>query len=86
MPVYVKKTLWTGMSTTGKRESMNAFFNKYVLSNTTLKQFLSNMKILFGINGRENRGDYESFNSTMPCLFDYYIEQQFQVAYTNAKF
>ncbi|XP_040989025.1 protein FAR1-RELATED SEQUENCE 6-like [Juglans microcarpa x Juglans regia] len=37
---YVKDTFWTGMSTTQRSEGMNAFFDDYVNSKTTLKQFV----------------------------------------------
>ena len=35
----MKDVFWAGMSTTQRSESMNAFFDGYVNSKTTLKQF-----------------------------------------------
>ncbi|XP_028099318.1 protein FAR-RED IMPAIRED RESPONSE 1-like [Camellia sinensis] len=40
IPAYVKDMFWAGMSTTQRSESMNAFFDGYVNSKTTLKQFV----------------------------------------------
>ncbi|XP_028113810.1 protein FAR1-RELATED SEQUENCE 5-like [Camellia sinensis] len=40
IPAYVKDIFWAGMSTTQRSKSMNAFFNGYVNSKTTLKQFV----------------------------------------------
>ena len=36
----MKTTFWAGMSTTQRSENMNAFFDGYVNSKTTLKQFV----------------------------------------------
>lgn len=74
VPVYVKKTFWAGMSTTGRSESMNVFFGKYVHSKTTLKQFIEQYEnALRDKKEKESRADYESFNSTIPCVFNYDI-------------
>ncbi|XP_041018010.1 uncharacterized protein LOC121260246 [Juglans microcarpa x Juglans regia] len=40
VPGYVKDTFWAGMSSTQRSESMNAFFDDYVNSKTTMKQFV----------------------------------------------
>ncbi|KAF8405771.1 hypothetical protein HHK36_007849 [Tetracentron sinense] len=40
VPVYLKDTFYAGMSTTQRSESMNAFFDKYVNSQTYLKEFV----------------------------------------------
>nr|KYP41146.1 Protein FAR1-RELATED SEQUENCE 6 [Cajanus cajan] len=40
VPVYVKSIFWAGMSTTQRSESMNAFFDGYVNSKTSLAQFV----------------------------------------------
>ena len=39
VPFFVKSTFWAGMSTTQRSESINAFFDGYFQSKTTLKQF-----------------------------------------------
>ena len=40
IPPYVKDIFWASMSTTQRSESMNEFFDGYVNSKTTLKQFV----------------------------------------------
>ncbi|XP_047326842.1 protein FAR1-RELATED SEQUENCE 5-like [Impatiens glandulifera] len=40
IPVYVKHHFWAGMSTSQRSESMNAFFDDFVHSKTSLKQFV----------------------------------------------
>ena len=37
VPAFLKDTFWAGMSTTQRSESINAFFDGYVNSKTTLK-------------------------------------------------
>ncbi|KAH9697326.1 protein FAR1-RELATED SEQUENCE [Citrus sinensis] len=40
VPCYLNNTFWAGMSSTQRSESMNVFFDGYVNSKTTLKQFV----------------------------------------------
>lgn len=40
VPAFVKDQFWAGMSTTQRSEGMNAFFDKYVNSRTSLKSFV----------------------------------------------
>jgi len=40
VPAYVRDTFWAGMSTTQRSESMNSYFDGYVNSKTSLKQFV----------------------------------------------
>jgi hypothetical protein len=37
---YLKDTFWAEMSTTQRSESINSFFDGYVYSQTTLKEFV----------------------------------------------
>ncbi|XVF30517.1 hypothetical protein REPUB_Repub16aG0064600 [Reevesia pubescens] len=84
---YVKSTFWAGMSTTQRSESMNAYFDDYVNSKTTLKNFVEQYeKALEAKVEKENLADYQSFNSWYECLSNYEIEKQFQEVYTNEKF
>ncbi|PUZ38986.1 hypothetical protein GQ55_9G241200 [Panicum hallii var. hallii] len=86
-PAYVKDTFWAGMSTTQRSESVNAFFDGYVNSTTTLKQFVEQYdNALRDKMEKENRSDCKSFQEVIPCITHYEFEKQFQAAYTNAKF
>jgi hypothetical protein len=86
-PVFVKDQFWAGMSTTQRSESMNAFFDGYVHSKTTLKQFVEQYdNALKRKVENEAREDFKSFNGFRPCITNYPIELQFRSLYTNAKF
>ncbi|GJN34648.1 hypothetical protein PR202_gb23330 [Eleusine coracana subsp. coracana] len=87
VPAYVKDSFWAGMSTTQRSESMNSFFDGFVNSKTTLRQFVRQYEnALQDKVEKENIADFQSFKSTIPCITHYDIEKQFQSAYTNSKF
>ncbi|CAJ2665675.1 unnamed protein product [Trifolium pratense] len=87
VPVYVKDTFWAGMSTTQRSESMNSFFDGYVNSKTSLKQFVEQYdNALRDKIEKENKADFDSFNTVIACLSHFGFESQFQKAFTNAKF
>ncbi|XP_057461105.1 protein FAR1-RELATED SEQUENCE 6-like [Actinidia eriantha] len=87
VPIFVKKTFWAGMSTTQRSESMNAFFDGYVHSKTTLKQFVEQYDNALGSKvEKEKKADFASFNSIIPMITDFRFEKQFQEAYTNELF
>ncbi|XP_038707270.1 protein FAR1-RELATED SEQUENCE 5-like [Tripterygium wilfordii] len=63
VPIYVKKYFWAEMSTTGRSESMNAFFDGYVNSKTTLKQFVEQYEnALRKKIEKEKMVDFDSFS------------------------
>jgi hypothetical protein len=81
VPVYVRDTFWAGMSTTQRSESMNSFFDGYVNSKTSLKQFVEQYdNALRDKIEKENRADFGSFNTVIACLSHYGFESQFQKA------
>ncbi|XP_045809922.1 protein FAR-RED IMPAIRED RESPONSE 1-like [Trifolium pratense] len=87
VPVYVRDTFWAGMSTTQRSESMNSFFDGYVISKTTLKQFVEQYdNALRDKVEKENKADFASFNTVIACLSHFGFESQFQKAFTNAEF
>ncbi|KAF5477965.1 hypothetical protein F2P56_004568 [Juglans regia] len=85
--VYLKNSFWAGMSTTQRRESMNAFFDGYVYARTNFKEFVDRFD-----NGlkkkieNENQADFNSFNFTISCISHLTLEKKFQNIYTNSKF
>ncbi|XP_028125168.1 protein FAR-RED IMPAIRED RESPONSE 1-like [Camellia sinensis] len=87
IPTYVKDIFWADMSTTQRSESMNAFFDGYVNSKTTLKQFVEQYNnALRSKVEKETKVDFNSRNKLYDCLTVYEFEKQFRAAYTNAKF
>lgn len=81
----IKDILGLNVHKPGQSESVNSCFDNYVHPKTTLKKIIQQFKIVLGHQcDKESHGDYESFSSTIPCVYDY-IEKQFW-AYTNAKF
>ncbi|KAK3217813.1 hypothetical protein Dsin_011783 [Dipteronia sinensis] len=66
---------------------MHAFFDGYVNSKTTLKQFVEQYEnTLRDKAEKESHADFISFNSCIPCVTHYPLEKQFQEAYTIEKF
>jgi hypothetical protein len=87
VPAYMKGVFWAGMTTTQRSESMNAFFDGYVHSTTTLKQFVDQYDgALRRKVENEKLADFSSFNSVIPCITFYPFEKMFQQVYTNGKF
>ncbi|XP_022845367.1 protein FAR-RED IMPAIRED RESPONSE 1-like [Olea europaea var. sylvestris] len=87
VPCYLKTTFWAGMSTTQRSESMHAFFDGYVHSKTTLKQFVEQYEqALRNKVEKEFQADFKSFSQMVPCASRYGIEKQFQAVYTISKF
>ncbi|XP_040987675.1 protein FAR-RED IMPAIRED RESPONSE 1-like [Juglans microcarpa x Juglans regia] len=87
VPVYLKNTFCAGMSTTQRSESMNAFFDGYVHSGTTLKEFIDQFNnALRKKVENDMAADFHSFNCTVPCISHLPVEKKFQAAYTNSKF
>ncbi|KAF5451308.1 hypothetical protein F2P56_026424 [Juglans regia] len=87
VPVYLKGVFWAGMSTTQRSESMNAFFDGFVHSGTTLKEFVDQFDNALRKKVEvETTTDFNFSNQTIPCSSAFHIEKQFQVVYTNAKF
>ncbi|XP_022883803.1 protein FAR-RED IMPAIRED RESPONSE 1-like [Olea europaea var. sylvestris] len=87
VPYFLKTTFWAGMSTTQRSESMNAFFDGYVHSKTSLKQFVEQYeRVLRNKVEKEFQADFRSYSQMVPCTTTYEMEKQFQAVYTIEKF
>ena len=66
---------------------MNAFFNGYVHSKTSLKQFVEQYeRALKSQVEKEFQADFRSFSQIVPCASRYEMEKQLQQVYTISKF
>jgi len=75
------------MSTTQRSEGMNAFFDGYINSTTSLQQIVHQYdNALAHKVEKENEADFASLNTIILCGLQSLIERQFQSAYTHAKF
>ncbi|XP_057471940.1 protein FAR1-RELATED SEQUENCE 5-like [Actinidia eriantha] len=84
---FVKDNFWAGMSSTQRSESMNAFFDGYVHSNTTLKEFVGQYEnVLRKKVQKEEEEDARCFNVQLKIVSPYGFEKQFQQAYTIENF
>ncbi|CAL9001341.1 unnamed protein product [Prunus brigantina] len=87
VPIFVKNNFWAGMSTTQRSESMNAFFDGYVNSKTTLKQFLEQYENALRTKvEKEKHEDSKTFTESFNCATEYDMEKQAQDVYTAFKF
>ncbi|XP_022897719.1 protein FAR1-RELATED SEQUENCE 5-like [Olea europaea var. sylvestris] len=87
VPCFLKISFWAGMSSTQRSKSMNAFFDGYVHSKRSLKQFVEQYeRTLRNKVEKEFQADFKSFSQMVPCATTYEIEQQFQAVYTISKF
>ena len=87
MPAFVKDVFWAGMSSTQRSESMNSYFDGYINSKTTLKQFVEQYENALAKKVEiEKHEDAKSLHSYIPCITEDELETQFQSVYTNAKF
>ncbi|KAI8530416.1 hypothetical protein RHMOL_Rhmol11G0056600 [Rhododendron molle] len=86
VPAFVKDVFWAGMSSTQRSESMNHYFDDYINSKTTLKQFVEQYENALAKKvDNEKNEDTKSSQSYIPCIVENELEKQFQSAYTNAK-
>ncbi|XP_014492204.1 protein FAR1-RELATED SEQUENCE 9-like [Vigna radiata var. radiata] len=66
---------------------MNAFFDGFINSSTTLQQFVVQYDNALKFKAqKEIEADFSSLNTTVACGSQSPIERQFQVKYTHAKF
>ncbi|KAK9187334.1 hypothetical protein WN944_018726 [Citrus x changshan-huyou] len=87
VPCYLKNSFWARMSTTQRSESMNAFFDGYVNSKTTLKQFVEQYSnALKNKAQKEVEEDARCSSHQLPCVTSYAMEKQIRDVYTISKF
>ena len=76
VPCYLKNNFWARMSTTHCSEGMNAFFDGYVNSKTTLKQFVEQYSnALRNKVHKEMEEDARCLSQQLSCVTDYAMER-----------
>ena len=79
VPCFLKQHFWAGMSTTQRSESMNAFFDGYINSMTTLQQFVHQYdNALQHKAEKEYEADFASTSTVISCGSQSLFERQFQ--------
>ncbi|GFY84444.1 hypothetical protein Acr_03g0012180 [Actinidia rufa] len=69
VPAYLKDVFWAGMSSTQRSEGINAYFDGYIHSKTTLKQFVEQYEnALASKVESENLEDVKSWSTYIPCI------------------
>jgi hypothetical protein len=87
VPVYVKDQFWAGMSSTQRSEGMNHFFDSYVNSKTSLKQFISQYDLALTCkHEKEARADFDSYHKERPLVSSIPHERQIRDLYTDNMF
>jgi hypothetical protein len=84
---FLKGNFFTGMSSTQRSKSMNAFFDGYLHSSTTLKVFVEQFEnALRNKVENEIKSDFKCFKSKLECSSSSSMEKQFQEAFTHEVF
>ncbi|KAK8954280.1 Protein FAR1-RELATED SEQUENCE 5 [Platanthera zijinensis] len=87
VPVYLKDIFVAGMTSTGRSESINSFFDGFVNSNTQLPEFMVQYeKALLTRRHSEEVEDYKTLNSAPVLLSNTNIEIYTSKLYTRAMF
>ncbi|XP_052187616.1 protein FAR1-RELATED SEQUENCE 5-like isoform X2 [Diospyros lotus] len=74
VPCFLKTSFWVDMSTTRRNKGMNAFFDGYVHSKTSLKQFIEQYERAMRCKiEKEFQADVKSFSQVVPCASKYDI-------------
>ncbi|KAG8377300.1 hypothetical protein BUALT_Bualt08G0014900 [Buddleja alternifolia] len=84
IPIYLRDTFFAGMSTTQRSESMNAFFDVYVHSQTTLSEFVSKYTLILNDkHQKEAKADFHSRHSEPVIKTRCFYEKQLSTIYTH---
>ncbi|XP_010323949.1 protein FAR1-RELATED SEQUENCE 2 isoform X1 [Solanum lycopersicum] len=87
VPVYMRNTFLAGLSTFERSESVSSFFERYISSETTFKEFIDQYKLfVHEMYEEEAKADIETRHRlpTIKTLSPY--EKQMSTVYTNAVF
>lgn len=84
IPVYNRRTFFAGMNTTQRSESINAFFDSFVDSTTSLKEFVTKYeKAVDNRYDKEKKEDFDSRHKSRILKIGSKIEQHAASIYTR---
>ncbi|KAL8511703.1 hypothetical protein ACS0TY_018217 [Phlomoides rotata] len=87
VPIYLSHIFWAGMLSTQRSEGMHTYFDDYMHSRCSLKEFMEQYEVAFGKKiQNEFVIDFESKNKGKKCKTNYHWEKQFRDAFTNNMF
>ncbi|KAF2295443.1 hypothetical protein GH714_032943 [Hevea brasiliensis] len=87
VPIYLNHVFWAGMMSTQKSEGMHAYFDGYVNSRSTLKQFVEQYEMaICGKTEKELLSEFILKNRVVNCISQFGWEKQFQHAFTHEIF
>ncbi|XP_031477425.1 protein FAR1-RELATED SEQUENCE 5-like [Nymphaea colorata] len=87
VPAYLRSAFFAGMSTTQKRESINAFLKNFMNSSTGLFDFVKNFQRALLIRyDAEEKFDFESSSRKPSLAYNWEIETKAASLYTRAVF
>ncbi|XP_020243517.1 protein FAR1-RELATED SEQUENCE 5-like [Asparagus officinalis] len=84
---YLKDIFWAGMTTSQRSESINAFFDGYVNTNTRLVDFVCQYnKALANHHASESREDFMTLNTVLAMCLRHPLEVKVSKLYTRGIF
>lgn len=87
VPAFLKNTFWAGMSISQCNESVNAFFEGFVYSDTSVKDFLGKYELaLQSKHEMEAKAYIESFRDGQFTVCKLHMEEQISKLYTPSIF
>ncbi|XP_058002360.1 protein FAR-RED IMPAIRED RESPONSE 1-like [Hevea brasiliensis] len=87
VPIYLNHMFWAGMMSTQRSKGIHAYFDSYVHSRSTLKQFIEQYEMaLCGKTEKELLLEFISKNRLVNCISQFQWEKQFQSAFTHEMF
>jgi len=87
VPAFSRDCFFAGMTSTQRSEGMNAFFDKYLTSRTTLKQFVQQYELALRHKyEKEAQSDFDCQHKAPQLISKYPFERQLSELYTVGVF
>ncbi|KAL3511683.1 hypothetical protein ACH5RR_024400 [Cinchona calisaya] len=87
VPTFFRDVSFSGLSTASRSESLNSFFDKYVLAETSLKDFVRQYKlVLEDMYEEEAKANFDAWHETPELKSPSPFEKQMMFVYTHEIF